>query len=154
MAARAVISDVSIYTTPMTSDEFDFWMVEKAPPGYQVFRRYIDGDYEYQESLMKVTLAATNGNTPQMQGTTMVVDVPDLTDRGTATIPAAETTVNFNKTFSSVQEVVATVKSGTTAAAVDIVSVSTTGFNVQLRDPGGSGNNLTAGDISWIARGY
>lgn len=155
MTARAVISDVSIHDAAIAdSAEFEAFIEEKSPPGYVDFIRYIDGDYEFTKALMRIEMSAENGNTPQLQSTRHVVDVPDITDRGTAVIPAAETTVNFNKSFYQIQEVVATLVGGTGAAAVDIVSVGTTSFNVKLRDPGGSGNNLTSGTISWIARGY
>ena len=149
--ANAVISDIVISSKELAVNDFDSALV---PAGYSSWKDFQVGDYTYKEALIKIILEASiNSDRPYVEEWTMNVDVPDISDSGTAhcTTTNQPLTISFNKVFHVVPEVVAQIKSGATANTyLNITSVTTTGFSVELRDEG----VFADGYISWSAEGY
>ena len=80
------------------------------------------------------------------------VDVADVRDRGTASVPVDGAFVAFNRTFSVPPEVQATLKAGGTPAVPEISGITITGFDVRLL--AAADGAPVAGTVSWSALGY
>lgn len=152
--ANGVVSDMLIATTEITDQDFLDIFEAGHPPGYTNFRDFIQGDYIYQKALFRAILTSTNADRGYIDGLRVTVDVPDIFDRGTASVINAATGVNvtFARVFRVTPEVTLTFKGGTSVAIPRILGlVSTTGFTAVLENT--SGTRVT-GLISWVAQGY
>lgn len=152
--ANGVVSDILIATTEITEQDFLDIFESGHPPGYTNFRDFIQGDYTYQKALFRAILTSSNADRGYIDGLRVTVDVPDIFDRGTASVvnAAAGVMVGFVRQFRVPPEVTLTFKGGTTVAIPRILgSVSTTGFTAVLENT--SGTRVT-GLISWVAQGY
>jgi len=152
--ANGVVSDILIASTEITEQDFLDIFEAGHPPGYTSFRDFIQGDYTYQRALFRAILTSSNADRGYIDGLRVTVDVPDIFDRGTASISNAATgvSVSFARLFRVSPEVTMTFKGGTSVAVPRILgSVSTTGFTAVLENT--SGNRVT-GLISWVAQGY
>lgn len=120
--------------------------------GYGPFVSFIAGDHEYQNAKFKAVLRSDGASLPRITALSLVVDVPDVRDRGSVTLTAgAVTSVTYNRSFYSVDEVIATLKGGTTFCTPRVSNVTKDGFDVALID---ASNNMVAGQVSWVAEGY
>jgi len=152
--ANAVLADLGVRSTPMDETTFRDLVAAKGPLGYGPFRDLAPGDYEYAKALIGLLLSApVTGERVAIADAVLNVDVPDVRDRGTASIPATGATVAFNRSFTDPPEVQVTLKAGGTPALPEIIAISTTGFDVQLFDAA-DGVTLVAGTVSWSALGY
>ena len=152
--ANGVVSDMLIATTEITAQDFLDIFEADHPPGYTNFRDFIQGDYTYQKALFRAILTSTNADRGYIDGLRVTVDVPDIFDRGTASVTNAATgvLVGFARQFRVSPEVTLTFKGGTTVSVPRILgSVSTAGFTAVLENT--SGTRVT-GLISWVAQGY
>ena len=152
--ANGVVSDMLIATTEITAQDFLDIFEAGHPPGYTNFRDFIQGDYTYQKALFRAILTSTNADRGYIDGLRVTVDVPDIFDRGTASVTNAATgvLVGFARQFRVSPEVTLTFKGGTTVSVPRILgSVSTAGFTAVLENT--SGTRVT-GLISWVAQGY
>lgn len=152
--ANGVVSDMLIATTEITAQDFLDIFEAGHPPGYTSFRDFIQGDYTYQKALFRAILTSSNADRGYIDGLRVTVDVPDIFDRGTASVTNAATgvTVVFARQFRVSPEVTLTFKGGTTVAVPRILGlVSTAGFTAVLENT--SGTRVT-GLISWVAQGY
>jgi len=152
--ANGVVSDMLIATTEITAQDFLDIFEAGHPPGYTNFRDFIQGDYTYQKALFRAILTSTNADRGYIDGLRVTVDVPDIFDRGTASVTNAATgvLVGFARQFRVSPEVTLTFKGGTTVAVPRILgAVSTAGFTAVLENT--SGTRVT-GLISWVAQGY
>lgn len=78
-------------------------------------------------------------------------DVPDVTDSGTVTSSLSGTeAVTFAKTFMAAPKVAATVIGATAGDEVFLTSITTTGFNVEVKNAG----SRVARTVHWISHGY
>lgn len=157
--ASAVMFDLVIRDDVLSWEELD--EVSDSPPvGYTPFRRFHPGDYEFQEFMTGIRLTG-----PENQGQAGIlglkhnVDVPDVTERGEATVTAGDISgndgehdVTFTKTFTAVPEVYPVWINGATPALPEIISVTETGFTFILRDIT-SPSTKVEGTISWAVIG-
>lgn len=157
--AGAVMFDLVIRDDVLTKDQLDE-IADSPPVGYTPFRQFHPGDYDYQEGMIgvRITGAQYEGQVG-ISGLQLNVDIPDITDRGTATVTAGDVsgssgqhTVTFNKTFSAAPEVYPVWIAGSTAAVPEIISVTATQFVFILRESS-SPSTVVEGTISWAALG-
>lgn len=151
-ASEASLSGVAI-STGMTIDDFKKRLIR--PVGYEGFRPFHVGDYEYEKALIRISMSAGSfGAVPEIYDVVMNVDIDDTVDRGTAQIKTEETVVPFNKHYYTKPEVSVTLLSGNTADGVvlpEIKEISTESFTCVLYKRDGS---TATGVISWTAVGY
>lgn len=151
VAARAVLSDTTILDIPIDADGFDQLMTYSSPPGFSEWQLFAPGDYDYQQAYIRLRIDPTEiGQSPQFTKTAVVADVPDVTDGGNAAV-SGQQLVSFNRTFHEPPDVVAMMTGGSTWATANIVSITTTGFTVELLTKQG---NTTNGTVNWQAEGY
>ena len=145
--ANAALSDFYISTDDLSYEEF---LKINSPVGYEPFRDFLIGDYEYKEALFRVMLNGplTEGR-PLITNWTLNVDVPDICDRGTCVVPAAGKRIDFTKRYYAVPEVNVIVRAG--ANGVPDYTVDDKGFDVIVYGPDGQPISAT---ISWSAIGY
>jgi hypothetical protein len=137
----------------MTLDEFKRRVMR--PVGYETFRPFHVGDYEYEKALVRIFITVGSfGAIPEIYDVVMNVDIDDTVDRGTMRMKAEETVVPFNKHYYTKPEVTVALLSGNTADGVvlpEITMIGTESFTCVLRKRDGS---AAAGTISWTAVGY
>lgn len=151
---NSVISDLILSTDELTLDAFRTVIDAGHAPGYQPFRDFVPGDYTYQKAMFRAVMESSTSDRAKLVELTLQVDVPDVTDRGSAAITNAATgvRVTFNRQFYTTPEVTLTLKGGSTFAIPRLLSSDNTGFTAVLRDPDTS-NNVT-GTFTWAAQGY
>lgn len=155
---NGVVFDFYIRSDSMEASDFD--IVSDSPPvGYTPFQIFYPGDYQFTEAMGGVRVrGAQNGGQAGILGLTHNVDVPDVTDRGQATVTALEAagtgehTVTFVKTFTAPPEVNLVWISGPSAAVAEIISVTETQFVFILRDVS-SPSTKVEGTTTWAALG-
>lgn len=155
-ASRCIVSDILIGTSDITPAQFEALLRNGSAVGYEAFRNFIGGDYEYNKALFKGILSASDASSPRILTLEVDVDVPDIYDRGSAfTSASAPVTITCNRPFYVLNEVVATCKGGTVIASPRVTNLQVTGnvatFDVELIDVN---NARVAGEISWAAKGY
>lgn len=153
--ANAVISDMSILQDEL--DLFSFANVVDSghAPGFADFKDFIPGDYTYDKAIFRVILESTNTDRARLRTLNVSVDVPDVTDRGTATITisADGIRINFNRSFHIAPEVTLTLRGGEVVAIPTLVGqVDASGFTAVLINP--KDNTRVAGTFTWSAAGY
>lgn len=153
--ANAIISDLTIINEELTLDSFDMF---QSPALYDKFKDFMVGDYNYQEALVRVILESTitSPDRPVVNQWTLNVDVPDISDRGTAQLTTTNQPLfvyfNPDRKFNVQPEINLTLKAGTTLGAIPFIGeVTTEGFYAELKNSAG---NFVAGEISWAADGY
>lgn len=147
-SANAVVSDLAFGTGDLSLDDF---LKLNSPVGYSPFTAYVPGELEYQKALIALLLKGplTTGR-PRVTDWRLTVDVPDQTDGGTTSIPAASTFIPFARRFYAPPQVLVQLRGGN-GGTPDITLITDTGFYVQISDMTGG---LLAGDIIWSADGY
>lgn len=148
-SANTVISDLFFVGEDLTLDVFK---QAQTPVGYTEFKDFIAGEHYYQKALIRLLIEGSlTGGRPYIDQWELNIDVPDIFDSGTAEIPAANTRVNFNKSFNAPPEVQITLRGGTRGIPC-ITSVDETGFYIEIIDP--VTGQYVAGSFSWTAKGY
>lgn len=153
-----VISDMMISGAgDFTMTDFEDFLKYGNVPGYEKWRDFIPGDYEYREAMFRVVLTSKNADRGLLTNLQATVDVPDLIDRGSATITnaAAGIAVSYNRTFHVVPEITLAARggSGGNPIAPEFNGAPTkTSFSVRLRDTV-TGVYVT-GSFTWAAHGY
>ena len=154
MHSNAVISDLSIdkSSNGYSLEDFESEVVNGGALGFSNFSRFTIGDYRFKDALVKAELSTLDASaSPMLRGIRLIVDVPDIHDRGSAAI-SGRTTVSFNRNFNVKPEVSLTLKSGVgRPPSINLVSVEKGHFLIELVADDGS---LVDGEISWIAQGY
>lgn len=153
---NAVISDMTFFTGAFSDLDFKNAVDVGAPPGYDQFRDFIQGDYEYQEALYRTVMESINDDRAILTTMRLDIDVPDVFDRGRGSITPAQASagigVVFERRFHVVPEITVTMRGGTIVAIPHVVSATTNGFTVKLLNP--SNGEGVAGDFTWAAHGY
>lgn len=154
-----VISEAIIRDGAMSLSEFqDF---SSSPAGYSPFVDFVVGDYEYATALFKFQLQKKETSVnPAVTDMSVHVDIDDVFDSGTITLPAAITKVYYNKSYYTAPAVQATPVDGTTAATSVTAYVLSTDksddkgryFEAVIRED--DNNNIVAGTIFWSSVGY
>ena len=153
-ASEAVIADLAFRSTPLDAEGFAALVAESRPLGYGPFRDLTPGDYEYARALLRLALEApsTTGSRVTLAEARLNIDVPDVRDRGTMTVPIGGTVVPFSRSFNAPPEVQAAFKGGAVLAVPQIGTITTTGFQLSLINPDTLAS--VAGNASWSAEGY
>lgn len=158
--ADAAIADMVISSLAAGEDidleAFENLVTNGAMPGYTNWRDFIPGDYEYTKALFRVIIESSTADRAQIQSLDVAVDVPDVIDRGTATVvdAIAGATVEYNRLYHVIPDVTLSAKGGLTRPTVPefLVPPNLTGFTVRLRDT--ITGDYVSGTFSWSAHGY
>lgn len=154
-SAKGIIFDLVLRSDALSLEDLKT-MADSPPVGYTPFQNFYPGDYQYQEAMVGVRVRATDvNNQAGILGLKLNIDVPDVTDRGSAEVGPTETagkTVAFSKQFTIPPEVNVVFAGGTTAAVAEITSVTTTDFTFILRNVS-SPATLVTGEVTWAAIG-
>lgn len=149
--SNATISDILVGQTDITNAEFDALLAQANAIGYGDFVPFMEGDQNYKNAIFKVIIQASNNAIGRITSLSVNIDVPDVNDSGTATIPSSGTTINFNRNFNAPPEMKVTLKGGTIFAIPRVSAITETGFFVELFNSSGV---LVSGDVTWSAHGY
>lgn len=154
-AADMVISDIIIGTTDMTAEDFADFLAYGSSPAYTDWRDFVPGDYEYQEAMFRAVIESKNSDRGLLTGFEVAVDVPDLIDRGSATIVDANAgiTIVFSRTFHLVPEITLSTKGGVSGTTLtpELVSATKTSCVVKMKNQNGV---YSTGSFTWAAHGY
>lgn len=152
--ANAVIADVVVRSSLLEPSEFDTDEWDR-PLGHAPRRQLLPGDYRYQIALLELVLSdpARTARNVSVTVAQLYVDVPDIQDRGSGSIPVGGAVVTFGRDFSVAPEVNAVVVGGTSAALARISTITDDGFTVQLVSAANPAVPVS-GEISWTAFGY
>lgn len=152
---NAVISDMILSTFDLDMNTFQNVVDSGHAPGFANFKDFIPGDYEYNKAIFRVVLESMNSDRARLKEMTVAVDVPDVIDRGSATIvdPNTGVWVSFNRLFHVAPEVTMNHKGGTTVAIPKVLGdVTVDGYWAILQDP--ATGNRVIGMLTWTAHGY
>lgn len=153
--SNATLSEFKLLNTDIDDLEFERLLYYGAPVEYKDFRRFIAGDYDYQNAFLRYVFRSEAGDLARLNACKIIVDVPDVTDRGFVDcVDTGWVTVNFNRKFYVPPEIQVTLKSGFTIGAIPEVEAATLtnlSFRVRLKT---ASNNFIAGRVSWSALGY
>jgi hypothetical protein len=153
-----VISDMMISGAgDFTMTDFEDFLTYGNVPGYEKWRDFIPGDYEYREAMFRVVLQSKNADRGLLTDLQATVDVPDLIDRGSATITVAASgiAVTYNRVFHVVPEITLAARGGQGANPIAPEfsgSPTKTGFTVKMRDT--VTGAFVTGSFTWAAHGY
>lgn len=152
-----VISDMMLSSGDMSLEDFADFMSYGNVPGYEKWRGFIPGDYEYREAMFRVVLESKNDDRGLLTTLQAVVDVPDLIDRGSASITNAidGITVVYNRNFHITPEITLAARGGLggNPIAPEFNGVPTkASFGVRLRDT--VTGAFVTGTFTWAAHGY
>ena len=152
--STTIISDIKIKNTNLSTDTFNCIVDRCSMPGYAPFVNFLVGDYEYTDAIFKIRSTSADTNRGVMTGLTVDVDVPDIIQKGTATIVTAGSgiAVTYGTVFSVAPELVTAFKSGSAVAIPEVISQSNTGFTVKLWNP--TTSTYITGSVTWAAHGY
>jgi len=153
---NSAFSEISILSTGISIVEFQDLVSSGSPAGYQKFRKFIAGDYKYRYAKFRSVLETlSNTNTPVVDNLKIVVDVPDIHNRGTAIITNAATgvAVTYYREYTvSNPDTVIAFKGGIGGvASPEITNESLLGFTVKLIDTTGT---YITGSVTWASDGY
>ena len=153
--ANAIMSDMIVSTEPLTMATFMQVVDSGRAPGFAPFRDFIPGDYEYQNAIFRAVLKSTTSDRAKLKEMKVTVDVPDVFDRGSVTIAAADAStgarVNFTRSFHITPEITVTLKGGTVIAIPKVLNSDDGGFTLVLETQSGT---RVGGTVSWSAQGY
>ena len=151
-ASDASISGIAV-GNGMTLAEFKSRLMR--PLGYETFRPFHVGEYEYERALVRISMTAGSlGAIPQIYDVVMNVDIDDTVDRGTARVEAKETEIPYRKHYYTKPEVTVTLQRGNTGDGVltpEITMIGTDFFRCILHKRDGT---AATGTVSWTAVGY
>ncbi|MFP5300044.1 hypothetical protein R2R70_02360 [Cobetia sp. SIMBA_158] len=153
MNLKGIFSDLKIMTSGSmpSSNSIQNLFESSAPPGYDGFRPFIPGYYDFQKAIFKHSVRAKSG-TPILSGLVYTVDMPDVVDRGQATVAAGQfKQVNFSKRYTVPPEIGHSIISISEYSIVKVESITETGFVFSLLN---AANEKVAGTISWTSTGY
>lgn len=145
------LSDIDIVAGDISSADFLNKMLCASPSDHSRFVPFVPSDYTFDLAMIRYILRTTTADQPRITKLIATADMPDIIDRGSNTLAAAQTTINFNKSYLVAPEVTAVQKGGSSVAIPRVVSISTTSFDVILENTSGT---AVAGDVSWTAVGY
>jgi hypothetical protein len=148
---QAYMSELKFENASMDIDTFRERFLFGGPVGFEDFRLLVPGDYKYQDAKVRVDAISQDSTIASISALTLIVDIPDVKDRGRATFGAVVHTVNFNRTFRiDPPEVIALQVGGTTVGRVRVSNITLTSFDVEIRN---ASDALMAGTVSWMAHG-
>lgn len=147
-----IVSDLEVKSSSITDGDFDQLLANGSASGHSNFRPFIVGDYNYEKSLVKVVLKTSGGVQSRISDLQLVVDVPDIVNRGESTTSSTSTVrVLFDRPYNTKPEVIPTLKSGTVFGFPKVTNIDTFGFDLELLD---TTQARIVGVVGWISRGY
>jgi predicted phage tail protein len=150
--ADVTISDLLVTTGDTTQAQFPDRMRLSGPPGWSDSVPFIPGDYQYRRAIFRQVMTSAGSDRPLIKNLKLVVDVPDVIDRGVVTIDATGVAeVSFSRRFVSTPEIFPVFKSAPDGAQWSITSVTNTSFVIQVKDALG---NLVPAIVAWVAHGF
>lgn len=151
--ANAVYSDLYLSNLPTDESQFLIELTRGSPIGYDNFTTYIPGYYEFESAMFRMVLRSVGLDRVRLKKLKMVVDVPDVFDRGDSLVNSgADGEVKFNRKYIKPPRVIAMQSGGAeTAVKTEIFDITKEGFKFRLLDSEG---NKLSGSISWISEGY
>jgi predicted phage tail protein len=151
--SRMVVSDLILGNVDLLLADFQKTVDNGHAPGFDEFRPFIFADHEYQTAIYRTVMMSTSTDRCRVKDFTVTVDVPDVIDRGDASVVTAATgvTVTFARKFMVTPTITPVMRGGTVVGTPYVDSASETGCVIKIKDPGGT---LVAGDVSWTAAGY
>ena len=152
--ANAVIADLAIRSTGLTQEAFSAMIAAKRPLGNYPPKQLQPGDYRYARAILSLMLedVARTTRDVSIDQAKLVVDVPDVMDRGSAVLTSSGDTVLFDRSFYGAPEVQVIQTAGSTRAIPSVTTITATGFFVRLYDAANPATPV-AGTISWTALG-
>lgn len=155
-SGQGVVSDIIFEQGEWTMDSVTDMMLKGKPAGYTNFMPFIYGDYTYKDAIFRTIMESDGGSKAVIEQYKITVDVPDVTDRGSAEVidKNYDLRVKFNKTFLTAPEVVVTMRSGASGAPIApyVVAIDEKGFDVHLLNA--ITGQKTTGKFIWTATGY
>lgn len=153
-AGPLVLTDLIVSQTTISFEDFQDNVASGTPASYSHFVPFIPGDYSLTKADVRIVM--TRDSTSQDLRLTIgkvFIDVPDVNDRGTATVStsASVTPVEFNRKFVEAPEVTITGISAAAFAVPRVTNITKDGFDVELVKPDGG---RTTGTVSWQSQGY
>lgn len=152
--ADGVIGDLEIRSAVLALSDFETFAADRPPATHYPFVDFEPGEYAMKDALIgfRFTPADGSNETLALTAAKVVVDVPDITARGSSAVVAGGTTITFPRRFTVAPQVVAVPQQGTAAICV-ITAVTVTTFTVRLFDPAAPATGI-AGTVHWQAIGY
>lgn len=149
----ATISDMMISQGDLTEASFIDLIQNGNAPGFDKFREFIHGDYDYKQAIFRAVVKTADSTAVNLTQFDVDIDVPDMFDRGVATITDAANGINitFARPFHIIPEIVLSLSGGTVVAVPNAINKTLTGFTAILTNV--SGTRVT-GTISWAAHAY
>lgn len=149
----AVVSDIVIRSKELSFSDFEQNVKTGSVYGYENFKPFLEGDYEYQKCLYKCVLTSGNvSSQTRIRTLKVTIDVPDVVDKGSVVTSGVDMVrVYFNRRFYSVPSVTATLISGTVLGTPNVDNVTTKYFDVELLS---SADARLVGELNWQAIGY
>ena len=122
-------------------------------PTWSAWRKVVVGDYTARAFKFKIQVESSDDALNiEISELSATIDVPDLTDSGTATTSSsAATTVTFSKVFTTTVDVGGTMQDAATGDFFTITSVTTAGFTLNAYNSGGT---RVVRSVKWEAHGF
>ena len=117
------------------------------------WRAFIAGEFRARGAQFKIVINSTNGaHNMLVESLNFNIDMPDITLRGTLTTSdAADVSAAFTRQFNEEPKISFAINGMQTGDYIDILNLTTTGFDVAVRN--GDGYRVVR-DITYIAVGY
>jgi hypothetical protein len=150
-----IISDITISQAPLTDDAFNTLLTSDSPTGYTAFQPFVQGDYEYQTALFRISMNSTSGDRGVINKLSVVVDVPDMFDSGDNIINGGTPTrITFARPFHVPPRVTLTVQSASDACTAKLVAGSVTRQYFDCYLERSSDQAMIDGALTWAAHAY
>ncbi len=150
-----VISDITVSKKVLDDDGFLALLTSDSPTGYAPFQPFVQGDYEYQTALFRISMNSTSGDRGVINKLSVVVDVPDMFDSGDNIIDGTTPTrIFFARPFHVAPKVTLTVQSASDPCTAKLVagSVTRTYFDCFLERVADKAK--IDGALTWAAHAY
>jgi hypothetical protein len=151
-----VISDIGVSTQTIGSlDDFREELLSDAPIGYSAFQTFVQGDYDYQSALFRISMHSDNGDRGVINKLSVTVDVPDMFDRGDQVIEdtTGPTRIYFARPFHIPPVVVLAVQSASDACVAKLVGTPTRKYFDMILERT-SDQAIIDGAATWAAHAY
>lgn len=146
--------NAEIHNVSTTFAAFQATAPMRAPVGFQPYKELVPGDYGYQNAILWLAAELpTRSIDVAVAPTTLRVDVPDLLQRGTVSVPSGGVSITYGTAFKAAPDLAVTQVGGATLAIIRVTAASATGFTVQMFDAAAPATAV-AGTISYQAIGY
>jgi hypothetical protein len=150
-----VISDIGVSTKVLSADYFYNELMSDAPIGYSPFQPFVQGDYDYQSALFRISMHSENGDRGVINKLNVTVDVPDMFDRGDQIISdtSGPTRIYFARPFHIPPVVVIAVQSASDPCVAKLYGAPTRQYFDMILERV-SDKAIIDGAATWAAHAY